>query len=105
MTTTLSLTVTEDGLRLPRQLFPRLGEVEVIERRDYILIKPKPQTTSGNDLRSRALVLLSEAELVFVPTWSQPPSTSPAERAELARKLNVGRPLSAIIIEERTERA
>ena len=35
--TTLSLTVTEDGLRLPRRLFKQAGEVEVIERDDYLL--------------------------------------------------------------------
>ena len=36
--------VTEKGLFLPRQLLQDLGEIEVVQRDDYILIKPKNMT-------------------------------------------------------------
>jgi hypothetical protein len=36
--------MTEQGLLLPRQLFEGLGEIEVVQRDDYILIKPKNMT-------------------------------------------------------------
>jgi hypothetical protein len=37
--------VTEQGLLLPRQLFSYLGEIEVVQGEDYVLIKPKNMTT------------------------------------------------------------
>jgi len=36
--------MTEQGLFLPRQLFQNLGEIEVIQEADFILIKPKNMT-------------------------------------------------------------
>jgi len=36
--------MTEQGLFLPRQLFQDLGEIEVVQQDDYILIKPKNMT-------------------------------------------------------------
>jgi len=103
MATTLSLIVTEDGLHLPRQLFEHLGEVEVIERDEYILIKPK--SDAGDDVRTRAIAALREAGLIVMPDWPPQPAVSPAERTELTRKLSVGKSLSEIIIEERADRA
>jgi hypothetical protein len=35
---------TEQGILLPRQLLDPLGEVEVVQRENYILIKPKNMT-------------------------------------------------------------
>ncbi len=104
MTAILSLTVTEDGLRLPRQLFPSLGEVEVIELNNYILIKPKPQPVGANDLRTLALAAMREAGLLITLAWQSPSPVSATERVELARKLSGTRPLSEIIIEERADR-
>ncbi len=103
MTTTLLLNVTEDGLRLPRQLFRQTGEVEVVERNDYILIKPK--SSEPRDARARAIAALREAQLLVRPDWEQLSIVSPAERAELAQKAGQGKPLSEIIIDERDDRA
>ncbi len=102
MTSTLSLTVTEDGLRLPRRLFRQTGEVEVIEQADYILIKPK--AGDWPEVRERAVAALREAGLVVTLDWPQPPVVTPAERAELAQKLGVGQPLSEHIIADRDDR-
>ncbi len=55
MTTTLVLTVNEDGLCLPQQIFPRLGEVEVVGRDDYILIKSKAGIGARGDARTCAI--------------------------------------------------
>ena len=104
MTAILSLTVTEDGLRLPRQLFPSLGEVEVIELNNYILIKPKPQSIGANDLRTLAMAALHEAGLLTTLAWQPLSPVSAAERAELASRLRGARPLSEIIVEERADR-
>ena len=104
MTAMLSLTVTEDGLHLPRQLFPRLGEVEVIELNNYILIKPKPRPITANDLRTLAMAALHEAGLLITLAWQPLSPVSAAERAELASRLSGTRPLSEIIVEERTDR-
>jgi len=104
MPSTLSLTVTEDGLRLPRQLFAQPGEVEVIERDDYILIKPKSATAAEDTRQARALAAMRASGLIIVPAWPAPPSVSALDRAELARKLGGGRPLSEDIIEERDDR-
>jgi hypothetical protein len=101
--TTLSLTVTEDGLRLPRRLFKHAGEVEVIERDDYLLIKPKAAEREAS--RAQAISVLREAGLVITLEWPAPPAVSPEERARLAQKTSVGQPLSEIIIADRADRA
>ncbi len=44
MTTLTTVQVTELGVFVPRQLFRNLGEVEVVQHRDYVLIKPKDMT-------------------------------------------------------------
>ena len=44
MATLPTIQITEQGLFLPRQLFQDLGEIEVVQRDDYILIKPKNMT-------------------------------------------------------------
>ncbi len=105
MATNLILRVTEDGLRLPRQLFPQLGEVEVIKRDEYILIKPKPPVAPADDLRARVQAGLRESGLLITPDWPSPPVVSPAKRAALARKLSHRPPLSEIVIEDRADRA
>lgn len=104
MATTLVLTVNEDGLRLPRQLFSHLGEVEVVGRDDYILIKPKAQSGAQGDIRTRAIALLREAGLVVTLNWPKPPAMSTEERAALARRASGGQPLSEVVIENRVDR-
>jgi hypothetical protein len=44
MTTPPQIQITEQGLFLPRQLFQQLGEIEIVQGDDYILIKPKNMT-------------------------------------------------------------
>ena len=105
MANTLLLRVTEDGLRLPRQLFQQLGEVEVIQRDEYILIKPKSPLAPGDDISTRVRAALREAGLLVAPGWPPPPVVPAARRAELARKLSLGRPLSEIVMEDRADRA
>jgi hypothetical protein len=102
--TTLSLTVTEDGLRLPRELFKRLGEVEVIEREDYVLIKPKAAPEPASDLRPRVRSALVAAGLAATPDWPVPGVITTEDRARLAQALSVGKALSEVIIDERNER-
>jgi hypothetical protein len=106
MTAILSLTVTEEGLRLPRQLFPQLGEVEVIELSDYILIRPKTGSTQSVKESRPAVIALYEAGFILLLPWENKPSTPPTnlERAELGRKLGRAQPLSEIIIADRADR-
>ncbi len=59
----------------------------------------------GDDLRQRVRAALSEAGLLVTPGWPLPPAVPAAKRAELARKLSLGRPLSEIVIEDRADRA
>jgi len=40
----VTVEITERGLFLPRQLFQDLGEIEIVQGKDYILIKPKNMT-------------------------------------------------------------
>jgi len=44
MGTMPTVQTTEQGILLPRQLLDPLGEVEVVQRENYILIKPKNMT-------------------------------------------------------------
>jgi len=44
MGATPAVQTTEQGILLPRQLFDAMGEVEVVQRDNYILIKPKNMT-------------------------------------------------------------
>ena len=83
---------------------PFLGEVEVIELNNYILIKPKPQSIGANDLRTLAMAALHEAGLLTTLAWQPLSPVSAAERAELASRLRGARPLSEIIVEERADR-
>ncbi|MFB0546077.1 MAG: hypothetical protein ACETWB_04135 [Anaerolineae bacterium] len=102
MSTPAPIKITEEGLLLPRQMYEDLGEIEVVRRPDYILIKSK--STCDRDRRDRVRQILREAGLLVEVHGERPPEVSPKERAELAKKLSVGRPLSEIVIEEREER-
>lgn len=44
MASSLAVQQTEQGLLLPRQLFEDLGEIEIVRRENFILIKPKNVT-------------------------------------------------------------
>ena len=58
--------ITEQGLFLPPQLFQNLGEIEIVQRDDYVLIKPKDMTARFKGfVQSRLTVedLLEDYEL------------------------------------------
>lgn len=40
----VAVEITEKGLFLPRRLLQGFGEIEVVQGKDYILIKPKNMT-------------------------------------------------------------
>jgi hypothetical protein len=93
--------MTDEGLLLPREMVQDLGEVEVVRRPDYILIKPK--VIRERELHDQARKVLREAGLLVEMRKEPIPEISTEERAELARRLASGRPLSEIVIEEREE--
>lgn len=99
MSTIWTAKMTDEGLLLPREMVQDLGEVEIVRRPDYILIKPK--VMSDRELHSQARKVLREAGLLVKIHKESLPEVSPEERAELARRLASGRPLSEIVIEER----
>lgn len=39
-----TIQITEQGLWVPRQFFQDLGEIEIVQGKDYILIKPRHMT-------------------------------------------------------------
>jgi hypothetical protein len=101
MSTVETARMTDEGLLLPREMVQDLGEVEVVRRPDYILIKSK--VVHDHELHDRARKVLREAGLLVEVHRKPLPEVSPEERAEIARRLASGRPLSEIVIEEREE--
>jgi hypothetical protein len=101
MSTVETARMTDEGLLLPHEMVQDLGEVEVVRRPDYILIKSK--VIHDRELHDRARKVLREAGLLVEVHRKPLPEVSPEERAELARRLASGRPLSEIVIEEREE--
>lgn len=100
MSTAIAVQITKQGIFLPRATYQDWGDIEVVKEKQRIIVRPKVLTSQRE--RKLAIQALREdrllAELNWEPTY--PPASS-EERAELARKLSVGRPLSEIIIEER----
>jgi antitoxin component of MazEF toxin-antitoxin module len=107
MTTVVAVKVTPQGVLVPRPLIAALGgdveEVEIEQRSDAIIIKPKIRQTS--QLRAQILRKMKTAGLIEDLPWAQPPTISPEERARLAERLSHGKPLSEIIIENREQPA
>ena len=99
MATTLTVQMTKQGLLLPRAALGdwHTQELEVVRGRECIVIRPRPAA----DSRSQVRLVLQDAGLLYEPQGEPLPPVSEEERAELARKLSRGRPLSEIIIEER----
>ena len=81
----------------------RNEEVEIEQRSDAIIIKPK--TKRASQLRAQILRKMKAAGLIEDLSWEQPPVVSPKERARLAKQLSHGQPLSEIIIEDREQPA
>lgn len=100
MTTSVAVQVTSRGILIPRSLIAEwdVQEVEIERHPHVIIIKPK-------DPRRDAIISEMKATgLVEELLWTQPPLATPQDRARLAEKLSVGKPLSELIIEERENR-
>jgi len=105
MATPITAKMTSKGLLIPRAAIREWLErdIEVVKDKERIIIQPRP--TPLNE-RERILSIL-EASGLLLPPEPLPPfhePLSPEERAELAEKFSVGRPLSEIVIEEREDR-
>ena len=99
MSTSAQVKETPAGLLLPRKLYERLGEIEIVEQPDPILIRSKAAAPSS--LRDRAVEVLRQAGLLVELGWEDPPPVSAEERAELARRLGQQGSLSDVVIQER----
>ena len=100
MTTTLAVQMTPQGLLIPRAAFQDWGEVEVLQEKRRIIVQPQTlPPTQERELVIRAL--RQDGLLVEMAGEPLSPPVTPEERAELAKKLSAGRPLSEIVIEER----
>ena len=96
--------VTSRGVLVPRPLIQAWGdvkEVEIEQRTDAIIIKPKGR--SADQLRARIVEEMRSAGLIEDLGWAMPPIVPADERARLAKVLGGGKLLSEIIVEERGE--
>ena len=100
MAATTVAQMTPQGLLIPRAAFQDWGEIEVVQEKQRIVVQPKSPTPS----QERELVieaLRQDGLLVEMVVEPISPPVTPEERAQLAKNLSVGRPLSEIVIEER----
>ena len=105
MNTVIDVQVTPQGLLIPHALVAEWVEVEAIKSSSWIIIQPKH--LAGSQEREAITRALRTAKLTSPLNNALSQSAmpvSPARRAELARALAVGRALSDIVLEERTER-
>jgi len=100
MTATVVVQMTPQGILIPLAAIQDWGEIEVVQEKQRIIIQPKALTPAQE--RELVIQTLRQDGLLVEMTGeplSQP--VTPEERAALAKKLSVGRPLSEIVIEER----
>lgn len=90
---------TPAGLLVPRKLYERLGEIEVVEQPDSILIRSKTDPPSA--LRDRAIEALRQAGLLVDLGWEEPLPVSEERRSEIAQRVGQQGSLSEIVIQER----
>ena len=100
MATTLAIQMTGQGLLLPRTLLRDWGEIEVVQEKWQIVIRPK-NSTLAREHQAVIQALRQDGLLAEAPAGSPIPPVSAEERAHLAQKLSQGRPLSEVVIEER----
>jgi virulence-associated protein VagC len=106
MSTSVAAQMTSQGLLIPRDAILEWMEqgIEVIKEKSRIVIQPRPEPATE---RERVLQILEVSGLLLSPE-PLPASHKPLsqeEKAELARKFSIGKPLSEIVIEEREDRA
>ena len=102
MNTVIAVKVTPQGVLVPRPLITAWGDVEEVEieqRANAIIVKPKTDRASG--LHAQIVSDMKAVGLIEDLPWAQPPLVSSEERTRLAKKLSHGKPLSEIIIEDR----
>jgi hypothetical protein len=80
-----------------------IQEVEVEQRADAIIIKPKEKPQAVR--HEQVIAKMKAAGLIDELPWAPSRGVSEQERAELAQALGEGKPLSEIIIEDREDRA
>lgn len=100
MNTPVEVKVTDEGLLIPHEAYESFGEVEIVRTPEAIVIQPKYKS------REQIVKMLQNRGLLLRSQQAMPPEKpiSQEERAILAHKFSVGRPLSEIIIEEREDR-
>jgi len=98
--------ITPDGVLIPHPLLEEWGDIEEVEielRADALVIKPKVDRT--DQLHNRIVDEMKAAGLIEDLPWEPSMAISAETRAQLAKKLSRGRPLSELILEDREERA
>ena len=103
MPATVTAQVTPREILIPRDAVPNWDEIEVTRTAQHIVLRPK--TLSPEQERDLALQALREDGLLYEPeTEPDLPDVSDQDRAELAKRLGKGQPLSEIIIKDRADR-
>lgn len=103
MATTIPVQITQQGLLIPRAVIQEWVEqgIQVVRDEQSIIIRPKPART---DVRKQVRQVLRATGMLYEPHWEMPSPVSAEERADLAKRLAQGRPLSEIVIEDRQDR-
>jgi virulence-associated protein VagC len=100
--TKVAVKVTPQGVLVPRPLIKAWGDVEEVEieqRPDVLIITPKYR--QADQTQARIVSDMRAAGLIENLPWAQPREVSAQERADLAKKLSQGKPLSEVILEDR----
>jgi hypothetical protein len=103
---TETVKVTAQGVLVPRPLIEGWGdiqEVEIEQRSDAIIIRPKGQYTGH--VHERVIEGMKAAGLIEDLPWAHPPVIPAEQRVHLAKRLSQGKPLSEMVIEDREDRA
>lgn len=105
METTIDVKVTQRGVLIPRRMVTAWGdvkEVEIEQRADIIIIKPK---LTAPPQREQIMQELRAAGLVEEMPWADLTPPPPERRAYLIDRLSQGGPLSQHILADRDETA
>ncbi len=105
METTIDVKVTQRGVLIPRRMVTAWGdvkEVEIEQRADVIIIKPK---YAAAPQRERIVQELRVAGLVEEMPWADLAPPPPETRAYLIGRLSQGGALSQHILADRDENA
>jgi hypothetical protein len=102
MATPIAVKVTPKGILIPHAALQGWGEVQVVREKNRIVIQPKNLTLAQeHELLVQAL---REDGLLYDPeSEADLSAVLDEERAELAKKFSVERPLSEIVTEEQDE--